>query len=477
MIIFDKTFTIMTKKILYFIFLNLFAFSFSQNVNIPDAYFKALLISIKISDQYAKDLNGNYIKVDANGDGEIQNSEAENISYLSTAYENNLTDIIGIEAFKNLTELNIEQTTKLKSLQLSSNTKLKKIKGLYNQSLEEININNCLSLEDIDLFSTKINSIDVSQNLKLKNLVITGNYASLNLSKNTQLEQIRIGSDNLASLNLDNCNKLSQIRIDNDNLSAFNFSQLAGLQNIVFATTKMSSINFSSSPVTDISFWYDASNLSSILLPIQNSNLKSLSIPHSKISSLDLSKSLNLEYFNLSSNIISSLDLSRNIGLKQFTVSDSNSITKLDVSNNINLEMFNVFRLPNLSNISVKNGKQQTFGEGFLECPKLTYVCCDDSEKAYFQAKNIQTVVTDCLLAVQENKSLSDFKIYPNPTTDLLNFSQKIESIKILDTQGRLILNKKINANTFDVSNLRSGVYILEVSSDSNKTNLKFTKK
>lgn len=466
----------MIKKLLSFLLVNLFAFSFSQNVNLPDHYFKELLILIKVNDHYAKDLDGNYTKVDINGDGEIQFSEAENISYLATTYQNNIIDITGIEAFKNLSELNIEHTTKLKNLPLSNNIKLKKIKGLYNQALESINIDNSILLEELDLFDTKISSVNLTNNPSLKKLVITGNYNSLDLSKNINIEEIRIGSDNLIYLNLDNCNRLSKIRIDGDNLETFNFSPLAGLQSIVFATTKMSSIDFSSSPISDISFWYNASNLSSLLLPAQNSNLKSVNIP-SNVNFVDLSKSLNLENFSISNNKITSLDFSKNLKLKTIIISSSNLISDINVSQNTNLEMFNVFRLPNLSSVYIKNGKQQTFGEGFLECPKLTYVCCDESEKSYFINKNIQTVVTDCLLATQENNWLSDFKIYPNPVSDFLNFNQKVESVKLFDIQGKLILDKKIYSNSLDVSGFKNGVYILELFSGNKKNSLKFIKK
>jgi len=466
----------MTKKFLSIICLNCFVFSFSQSVNIPDIYFKTLLISIKAADHYAKDLDGNYTVVDLNNDGEIQYSEAENISYLSTAYENKLVDLTGIEAFQNLAELYVEHNTKLQSLHLSDNVKLKKIKGLYNQSLENIDVTNCLLLEDLDLFDTRINSIDLYRNVELKNLILTGNYTSLDLSKNLKIEKIRIGSDNLKDLNLNNCNFLSQIRIDNDNLLLFNFSQLVSLQSIIFANTKMSSMDFSSSPVAEISFWYGAQNLNSLLLPVQNSKLKSINVPPN-VKTVDLSNSPNLEFFSISSNVISKLDFSKNEKLKHVSVSGSDLITNLDVSHNTNLEIFNVFRLPNLQSISVKNGKQQNFYEGFLECPRLTYVCCDESEKAYFAAKNIQTVVTDCLLATQEQDFLIDFKIYPNPASEYLFFNQKVQSVKLFDSQGKLILNKKINSYNLNVSELKNGIYILETNPKNKKSSQKFIKK
>jgi len=184
-----------------------------------------------------------------------------------------------------------------------------------------------------------------------------------------------------------------------------------------------------------------------------------------------------LEYSSISNNKIASLDFSKNLKLKTILISDSNLISDINVSQNTSLENLNVFRLPNLSRIYIKNGKQQNFGEGFLECPKLSYVCCDESERAYFETKNIQTIVTDCLLSTQENSSLIDFKIYPNPSSDYLNFNQKVESIKIFDIQGKLVLYKKINSTNLNISELRNGVYVLEEFSENKRNSLKFIKK
>ncbi len=65
------------KKI-YFLLL---AFSFfttanSQIVNIPDANFKAKLLTANTTNTIAKNLFKNYIKIDVNNDGQIQESEA-----------------------------------------------------------------------------------------------------------------------------------------------------------------------------------------------------------------------------------------------------------------------------------------------------------------------------------------------------------------------------------------------------------------
>jgi hypothetical protein len=81
------------------------------------------------------------------------------------------------------------------------------------------------------------------------------------------------------------------------------------------------------------------------------------------------------------------------------------------------------------------------------------------------------------LLASQEVNSLNDFKIYPNPSSDYLNFNHKIEYVKIFDIQGKLVLNRKINSNNLNVSELKNGVYIVEVFSENKKSSQKFIKK
>ena len=64
----------------------------AQIVTIPDANFKAKLLSADTTNQIAKDLSDNYFKIDANNDGEIQESEASQVSYLSI-FQSNIHDI------------------------------------------------------------------------------------------------------------------------------------------------------------------------------------------------------------------------------------------------------------------------------------------------------------------------------------------------------------------------------------------------
>jgi Leucine-rich repeat (LRR) protein len=93
----------MKAKILSFLML-CSTFIFAQIVNIPDANFKAKLLQASPTNKIAKDLTGNYFKIDANGNGEIEVSEAEKVTYLYVI-DSSISSLEGILSFKNLQTL------------------------------------------------------------------------------------------------------------------------------------------------------------------------------------------------------------------------------------------------------------------------------------------------------------------------------------------------------------------------------------
>lgn len=93
-------------KNLYAILFFLFTLSigYGQIVNIPDINFKNKLLSSAPNNVVAQDIDGNFISIDSNSNGEVEASEALAVYYLDVdgASINVLT---GIEAFVNLRSL------------------------------------------------------------------------------------------------------------------------------------------------------------------------------------------------------------------------------------------------------------------------------------------------------------------------------------------------------------------------------------
>jgi len=75
-----------------------------------------------------------------------------------------------------------------------------------------------------------------------------------------------------------------------------------------------------------------------------------------------------------------------------------------------------------------------------------------------------------------DSNSLTNTAVYPNPTKDILNidipYAIGISKLKLYDVQGRFVMETSTN-NTHEVmniENLQSGVYMLSIENESNKT-------
>ena len=84
-------------------------------------------------------------------------------------------------------------------------------------------------------------------------------------------------------------------------------------------------------------------------------------------------------------------------------------------------------------------------------------------------------------LAVDSNVEyfFKDIKIYPNPTTDIVNIATdnlKISKVMIASIEGKLIFEQSLNNETsfqFDLSNFTDGMYILSIETSEGKTFIK----
>ena len=163
---------------------------FGQNVNIPDANFKAYLV-------------GN-TAINTNGDNEIQVSEASAFNGHINCYNMNISDLTGIEFFTASTHLSCSEN-QLTSLDVSNNTAL-----IY-----------------LDCNDNNITNLDLSQNTNLESLGCYSNaLITLDLSNNISLELITAMDNDLVSLDVRNGNNINMggmlYTYNNPNLSCVN---------------------------------------------------------------------------------------------------------------------------------------------------------------------------------------------------------------------------------------------------------------
>jgi hypothetical protein len=103
-----------------------------------------------------------------------------------------------------------------------------------------------------------------------------------------------------------------------------------------------------------------------------------------------------------------------------------------------------------------------------------------DALSGCFELSNPISVIKqtgdDCTVSVQEFEGLQDVRIYPNPVLEALNLSFTLEERKpirlsIIDMTGKVFFNEIYYSNggaelaQLDVSSLRSGAYILQMTS------------
>ncbi|WP_079240706.1 T9SS type A sorting domain-containing protein [Chryseobacterium indologenes] len=241
------------KKLYSAILLAIFSVLQSQIVNIPDAHFKSLLVAN--IPYLATNIMGNSTIIDTNHDGEIQLSEAANISKLNfdtttlqnyTSFSNNVISIEGIKSFTNLTHFNIDNFPLLQSIDLSNNTVLYKLDISRCYVLSSVNLQGCSQLHDLDIFFTKVLSIDLSGLTNLYDVNMTQcQLANIFLNNNTNLTNLSLVSNNLQTLPLNQTPNLKFLGIPGNKFTSLDFSAFPKIESLNCTYNKFTSIDLS----------------------------------------------------------------------------------------------------------------------------------------------------------------------------------------------------------------------------------------
>jgi len=384
--------------------------TFSQNVTIPDANFKACLV-------------GN-TNINTNFDGEIQVSEAISFTGYISCIGDNISDLTGIESFINITELNCA-----------------------NNQLTSLNITQNIALTHLRCYNNSLTSLDVSQNISLVQLICDRNQlSSLNISQNTLLNYINCGENLLTSLDVNQNTQLVELRCHDNQISSLNVTQNTLLTLLYCYENLLSNLNIS-----------------------QNTFLVQLICERNQLTSLDLSQNLLLEYLDFSRNQLTIIDLSLQTSLTEIYCY-SNQLTNLNLSNNTLLTYLRCHQ-NNLISLNMLNGNNAnvTFFNSEFN-PNLTCILVDDASYSATNWMNVDPVSTfvnnqtECNTLSSESHEFNDsFTVYPNPTSYNLNISYNhpIDKIEVYNVFGKKII--ETIATTIVTSILTDGVYFLKI--------------
>ncbi|MCB0464238.1 MAG: T9SS type A sorting domain-containing protein [Aequorivita sp.] len=414
------------KNFFKLLFLSICGIVNAQIVNIPDVNFKAALLNYNPA-------------IDINNNGEIELNEAQGVFELNVSYKN-ILNLEGIQSFSNLTYLNC-----------SSNF------------FENLDVSQNLSLTSLHCSNGELSNLNVSQNQSLINLFCDNNHlTSLDVSENTNLKWLICRINSISTINVTSLLHLEVFDCSDNFLTNLNLSQNLSLE-----------------------WLYCSRNLLNELELSNNSDLEILICGANQFQNIDLTENFALRRLGCWNNQLTSLDLTNNINLEEL-VCYENEITNLDISQNHNIESLICFD-NQLINLNLKNSNNigiiQMFAQNNpnLECIQVDDVIyannqiCNEPNGTGWCKDETASYSESCLISI-EDFTTADFKLFPNPTGNLLNIQSKenIESVKIYSTQGMLV--KESSSKTIDVSHLSAGMYFAQITSNGKNFTKKFLK-
>lgn len=412
----------MKKKSLVFLALIFFSFGvIAQNVNIPDPMFKNYLINNKA--------------INTNEDNEIQLSEAIAFTGTIECNKTDITDLTGIEAFTALTVLWCNEN--------------------------------------------ELTTLDLSQNKALTHVYCWKNKIKvLNLPQDSSLELVNCMDNDLDDLNLAQSTVLLGVECSNNNLTTLDVSKNPALNRLGFSDNQITEIDVTQNP--DLTHLHCARNQITAIDVTQNPAMLNIDITANEIMDIDTTKNLILRNLVITSSAFTAIDVSHLPDLVTLSCAN-NHITELDLSQNkILLSLLCNDNI--LTSLNLANGNSYIYSFDARNNPDLTCIQVDDV--AYYTNNwsrvkdSTAAFSTDCedVMGMEDLTDTSGLFMYPNPASSQINIETKdqIETITIYNLTGALV--KTITTQTFSVSDLADGTYILKINTNTGTVNRRLVK-
>lgn len=292
-----------------------------------------------------------------------------------------------------------------------------------------------------------------------------GRYlTSIDLSNNSYLEYLSLGSNKITTIDLSNLSNLTFLNLDSNEITSIDLSN----------NTELIDVNLA------------GNYLQSIIIG-ENSNLETLNLgANLYISEIDLSQVTNLRDLNLTNNQLVDINLTTLFNLERLGLS-MNLIEELDLSQNSNLSFVMLNWSPNLIFVNAQNGNN--YNMDFIAdsgCPNLICVQIDEGFEPCFMCPTVDWRIgdhtqysTDCseLLGTSEISLAEHVKIYPNPVKDILTIKTELEikEVRVYDMQAKLV--KQDKTNKINLLALPAGIYIIQVETEKGVYSEKIIKK
>ncbi len=366
----------------------------AQIVNIPDAIFKAKLLSASPTEQLAKNFSDQWITIDANNDGEIQVSEAQAVKFLIVSHFQ-ITDITGINSFSNLKTLTFRFCA-VTALDLNAITSLNTLILFGMNELSNLQINNLTNLTELFAFSLyDLTTLDLSNLTNITRLTLQYSLLdNLNISNLTNLSELDCRGNRLTNLNITGLTGITKLNCSENLLSTLNVNGLVNLTDLNCSGNQLLNLN----GIPNVSK-LDCSNNKLTSFNISGlSNLSELNCSFNEIATLNVNTLSNLTNLNCGRNKIVTLNLNGLPNLIDFDCSANSELTSVTLNNLTSLQNFrgtispsltslNLTGLPNLQKLDCSNGILTSLNLSNLS--SLTELDCSENNLTNLNLTNL----------------------------------------------------------------------------------------
>ena len=153
----------------------------------------------------------------------------------------NITSLKGIEFFPNLKKLDCGHN-RLTSLDVSKNTVLQELVCWENQ-LTSLDVSQNTALQELACFENQLTSLDVRQNPALQKLSCWDNrLTSLDVSKNTELTYLKCSYNRMTELDVSKNTELTYLDCSYNRLTELDVSQNTKLTELYFVSNQLTSL-------------------------------------------------------------------------------------------------------------------------------------------------------------------------------------------------------------------------------------------
>lgn len=436
------------KKTLLISFTLITGALFAQDVNIPDANFKAYLV-------------GN-TSINTNMDTEIQVSEAAAYNGTLVCSSMNISDLTGVEEFTNITEL-ICSGNQLASLDVSSNLSLMRV-WCQNNSLVALTTGANTVLDELVCSSNQLSSFDITQNTGLTYLKCDfNNLTSLDVTQNVLLDELNCYTNYIATLDVSQNTQLNILKCYNNQLSALDVNQNTLLDILFCGNNSLTTLDISlNTALTE--FKCQLNDLTNLFAANGN---------NMAITNFDAADNPNLTCIEVDDAAWSTanwtdIDPTASFDENCCSLNTTILVNGITLSAQLNTMAYQW--------IDCDNGNQPIPGatdQSFTPTANGNYACIVDNL--------ICSSTSDCIevnsVGLMEN-TLNTVSIYPNPASETIGVQLtqgSVGSVKIFSMTGNLVAEG--SQSVLDVSELKEGVYFVTVANEEGLFTSKFIKK